>query len=113
MQRHYGWEMFRARFTADDLALVCRELRKRVKDGKRNIASLAFRFLVLDLDSFEELLAECRAVQRKPFTDSGKAAVLRATGRPDESPTPPAQSAGVTLERSKLAAQLREFKKTL
>lgn len=115
MQRHYAWEAFRTRgFTDDDLTLVCRTLRKRVKKGFRQIASLSFRFLVEDLDSFEELLAECRALQRRPTPmHVNKADVLRATGRSAEPTLPEPVSAATALERTDLAQRLNQFKKKL
>jgi len=112
VSRHFLWEAFLARgFTADDLTVVCRNLRRQISNGDRRMACLRFTVLIGELDTFEELLAEFRALQRKPKFAPGKAQVLRDTGREDEPTQPDAQRAGVSLERSKLSEQLNEWKK--
>jgi hypothetical protein len=114
VSRHILWEAFLARgFTTNDLTLVCRSLRRQISNGDRRMACLRFTTLIGDVDNFEELLAEFRALQRKPTYAPGKAQVLRATGRESEPKQSDAQKAQTLLERTQLAERLREWKKQL
>lgn len=112
MQRIYFWEMFLAReFTQTDLELVCRGMRKLVKDKKRGMTCLSFHRLIADLENFEELLAEYRALARRPKINRHRAEVLRATGRPVEDKSKPAQPVGSIVSRLLLADGLRKYRK--
>lgn len=114
MGRRYFWEVFLQRgFTMDDLILVCRNLRRQVKDGRRNMGCLFFTRLLGDLDVFEEFLAEFRALQRKPRFPIGKAQVLNDTRRKAEPATSPPRKARDVLKGLQIADQLRQFRNKL
>lgn len=114
MFRLLSWEAFIKRgFTADDLRVVCKSLRREVDRGKRGYGSLSFHLLVGDLEYFEERLAEIRALQRKSKFSWGKADVLRATGREGEPKQAEAKPAKDVVEGLKIAEKLRNFKNEL
>lgn len=73
-------------FTEADLELVIRFLRNEIKKGERKPACLKFRNMICNPDYFEDDLQDARGWARRPVVDSGKASLLRATGRPE---TPP------------------------
>lgn len=97
--REQDWLLWLKRgFTADDLRLMVSHLRREIQAGRRNEGCLKFRNLIVNVDFFEEDLAELRARQRpRPAMDPAKASVLRATGRHDVEPTKDARSAADIL----------------
>lgn len=115
MSQHFRFEQWLARgFTKDDLAIVIRYMRYRIRMGKREKESLLLRNLISNPDNFSEELSMARSWSRAPKGHTDKASVLKASGRPStvqEQPT--AVSAKAVLERTKLAAMLAEWKKTL
>jgi hypothetical protein len=114
MFRVLAWDAFTKRgFTNDDLRLVCKNLSKQVNKGKRSMGCMSFHRLIVDLDSFEELLAEFRALQRKPIFGWGKRDVLEATGRPAEPDPPQAKPAKDVIKGLGIAQKLRDFKDKL
>jgi hypothetical protein len=114
MFRVLAWDAFIKRgFSNDDLRLVCKSLRKQVDRGKRSFGSLSFHRLIVDLDNFEELLAEFRALQRKPVFGWGKMEALKSTGRPVEPESPPAKPAKDVIKGLGIAQKLRDFKDKL
>lgn len=114
MSVHFMWETWLFnKFTKDDLALVIRYMRYRIRVGKREKESLLLRNLISNPDNFSEELSMSRAWARAPKGHIDKASVLKASGRPSVATEPTAVSAKVVLERPKLAAMLAEWKKTL
>ena len=111
--RMYQWEVFLFRkFTLADLVVVCQGMKRQVTAKRRLMACLSFHRLIGDLENFEELLAEYRALGRAPKLDHGKAEVLRATGR---TANPPHKEARSTKEiiRADLTDKFAQLKKTL
>lgn len=113
MQRIYVWEAFLARFKEEDLSYLLRKLNRDIKSGKKGSYSISFRILLGNLDLFEELLAEYRALERKPRYAAGKVDVLKATGRESEPKQADAKPAGTVIEGLKIAQQLRDFREKL
>lgn len=111
MHREAVWFDYLRRFTADDLRTVVRHLKQQAKQG-RAARSLKFRSLIVNLDYFEEDLAEARAVARgtNPYTD--RDSVLAATGRIDTN-TPLPRSAHQILAAMKAAQEFSRLKETL
>ncbi len=68
------YEFIKAGHTKEELATVIAHIKKRIKEKRRGIESLGFRNLIINLDLFQELLAEAKAENRKME--------LQATGRP-------------------------------
>lgn len=110
LNRHYFWEAFATRFTVDDLTLVCRNLKRQVKDGRRRLGCMSFTRLIADLETFEEHLAEFRALQRRVKVNPNRAEVLRATGRSAEPNLPEARTAGNVI-RKDLSEKFKQLKK--
>lgn len=87
--REQGWHAFiRAGFTEADLREVVVWLRARIKIGKRDIGSLRFSSLILNLDRFDEELGLCRAERRnlRPAATPKQRVIEQA--RPTVSPGP-------------------------
>ena len=113
MDRERMWfEWCRRGFTADDLCAVIAHIRQGIKTGKRNPGALKFSNLIGNLDYFEEDLALIRATRRTPRPELGRAAVLRATGRPPAAAPPPAKKVDEILA-SPAFKKFCELKKTL
>lgn len=105
IQRLYQWEFWVAKgYNAHDLHTVIAHIKKRIFQKRRYPESLAFRNLIGNTDRFAEDLAEARA-ENRGRVDPGKAAVLRATGRPVREHSH-AQPAKEVVER--LLADLRK-----
>jgi hypothetical protein len=93
MAREHEWfEWLKRGFTQRDLRDLVAHLRQEIRAGRRNPGCLKFRNLVVNLDYFEEDLAEARARSRVQKVDPGRSDVLRATGRPAGPPPKPARS---------------------
>lgn len=113
--RRYPWELFSLRFTEADLRLVIRWIQGRQRLNKP-ARSLLFRSFIAgpsSLDEFEEDMCQARAEQRTVRVNPAKAQVLRATCRSADPEQNKVESAKDAFERTKLAAQLAEWKKTL
>jgi hypothetical protein len=87
--------------TPEDVRSVFPERKRLVSkgaaNGGRHAACLSLRNWIQDEEEIANLLDEChelRARKRVRVMDSGKADVLRATGRPTEVPSEPAKQAG-------------------
>lgn len=101
-------------FTENDLELVVKYLKSKISKGERKPACVYFRNLIESPDWFQEARTDARAAGRLPKVNIGKQSVLRATGRLSQAQEQPtAVSAKAVLERPKLAAMLKEWKKTL
>lgn len=75
--------LFLKKFDADDLALVVKHIKKRYAEKPEYIAQmLRFKFLIVQLDRFAELLAEAQAASPRGLTNRDK--VLMASGREPE-----------------------------
>lgn len=75
--------LFLKQFTEDDLTKVAKHIRTRYEDNEGIMLSmLKFSFLVRQLDTFGELLAEAKAMGARKVSERDK--VLQSTGRPGE-----------------------------
>jgi hypothetical protein len=122
MAREHEWYHWIKRgFEERDLRDLVAFLRTEIRAGRRNPGALKFRNLIVNLDYFEEDLAEARATARQPKIDRGRAEALRATGRPAAPPTPPARDAGAIAQHiatdpaaaSKAFEDFKRFKESL
>jgi hypothetical protein len=114
MLRHFQWQAFVARgFTADDLTLVLVNLRRYIQQHRLGRGCLSFHRLIGDLETFEEYLAEFRALRRKGSYCKQKQQALRATGRPDEPAPNPPKSAKQVLERADLTKAFADLRKKI
>lgn len=115
LQRVFCWESWLSHgWTEADLRLVVTTLRRKCEKGERwACSSLLFSRLIRDTDRFEELLSEFRAMARTKRTESGKASVLRATGRPTEPPDPGPKSAEQVMRESEALKKLLETRDNL
>lgn len=113
VSQYWIWEAFIARgHTSADLRDVLKALKRGIGKQERRPGCLRFSTLIGDLEHFAEELALARRVVRpKPAYPVAKAQVLRATGRSDEPPSPPAQSAAAIIEGIKLADMLSAWRK--
>lgn len=112
MARLSTWEMFvAAGHTDKDLRLVLEHVRRLNRQGMNY--SLGFRNRIQDLDSFGELLAEAKALARKPKYAPDKARVLRRTGRPDEPDQPAARTPEQIMRDSAALKAFSDFGKNL
>lgn len=88
MYQHYALEHFiHEGFTADDMELVCKFLNNELKGPNRmrlTLACLKFANLVENIPAFQDHLALAKAVERVRKPDTGREAVLKATGRKSE-----------------------------
>lgn len=110
LQRHHAWEVwFLAGFKAEDLTLVVKGIKHEITKGRRFTASFRFRNLIEDIAKFEDDLQQFKAEARVKRPDYGLVEVFKATGRSAEKSTD-AISAAQALERTKLAASLRQWK---
>lgn len=92
--RERAWHEFhKAGFTAEDLRLVIRHLKKKIKDKERNPGALKFSNLIERPEAFEEELGLAKAEQRnaKP-APTPKERVVQAF-RPAAAPAAPSQTA--------------------
>lgn len=111
MSNHFAWETWLFnKFTKDDLALVIRYMRYRIRMGKREKESLLLRNLISNPDEFSENLSMARSWSRAPKGHTDKSGVLKASGRPRAAQEQPAAvSAKTVLERPKLAEMLKQW----
>lgn len=87
MAREHEWFTWCQRgFNSDDLACLVAHLKREIKAGKRNAGSLKWRNLIVNVDWFEEDLAEARAMARQQLSPRDMA--LKAPGRPVEASRP-------------------------
>ncbi len=95
-------------FNEADLVQVLRYLRKQVKAGQRKPASMLFRNLIEYPENFEqELCLSKEAIINGKRSESPKAAILRATGRPTQ-PEQPARPVGQVIRNDKAFEAFRE-----
>lgn len=117
--RMSAWQEFiRRGFTVDDIRLVVHEIRRGIPSGARNEGALKFRNLIVNIDGFEEDLAEARAnmrSRRPPMTEKDK--ILKQTGRAVET-TGTARTVGTVIaslspEGQKAAEEFSKLKHSL
>lgn len=114
ISNHFVWEMFLSRsYTESDLKLVTDYIWRRIKAGKRGREAFRFSALIGNLDNFNEELAlatsQLNIAQKeasRPKVAPAKAAVLRATFRPEDAPK--ASPEQVKVHVAKLLAEFRE-----
>ena len=102
LNRMWAWEAWIAKgWTETDLRLVMGHLKRRSSAApvwaKMN---MMFTKFVADPERFEELLSEARAIARVPKVEPEKAAVLRATHRPNEPEPNKAKTADQIMRES-------------
>jgi hypothetical protein len=99
MARESDWFLYLKKgFDQDDLRLVIAHLKKGIQSGARNPGALKFRNLIVQLDYFEEDLAQARAEARIKKPDRARASILKSSNRGDEIPTKDPVKAGTVLE---------------
>lgn len=104
------WNVWRSRkWTIDDLRFLIRYLRGKIRRGERNHGCLKFSNLIKDVERFAEDLAMARAETRNAPVRDARSEILAATGRKSVVDTGPI-TAAIALERTKMAAMLREWK---
>jgi hypothetical protein len=104
------WHVWKRGIRAKDITDLIAENRRRVRFGIP-ARSLTFRNFVGSPDFLEEDLAELRARERTPKRDPAKAAVLRATGRPEAPEPPQGKPVGEVLSGEEMARRLAEWRK--
>lgn len=97
-------------YTEADLSTVVKHRQAGIRKGERREASLLPRNLIRDVDAFAEDLSMARASLRGPKINAGRAATLRATGRPDVGPSRDCAPAATILEQTKLARDLKAWR---
>ena len=115
------FDWLRMGWTEGDLAVVVGYVKRCIARNERgfNYGTLKFGSLVGQVDRFEELLAEARAVGRGRGGDQARAAVLRESGRGEAEIRNPkseirsagAIAAGVISDPGRAAAALEELRK--
>jgi hypothetical protein len=114
MAREQEWVTWiQAGHTAEDLRLVVAHLKRGIREGERRPGALKFRNLIGQVDYFEEDLAMAKALARKAHVDSGRAAVLRATGRPAAAPSQEARQVGDVMAAEKAFEDFKRLKEML
>lgn len=109
--REMVWfEVWRRGIRAADVRDLIAENRRRTKLGIP-ARSLLFRNFAGSPDFMEEDLAELRAQKRVPRRDPARAAVLRATGRPEAPEPPQGRPVGAVLSGEEMARRLKEWRK--
>jgi len=85
MHKLGAWEVWLTHgWTQEDLVLVIRALKAKVKAGQKWPSCLNFRKLIVDTEAFEEELCEARARSRTRRVDPARERVLRCTARSAE-----------------------------
>lgn len=115
MNQLWAWEKFCLRFTDDDLRLVIRFIRDKLRDRKP-ARSFTFRNFIAgpnSLDFFDEDLQEARARYKFKPIDSGKVSVLKASGRavPEQRTVMPVVQ--VMEQHALMSQMLKGFAETL
>ena len=114
------FDWLRMGWTEGDLAVVVGYVKRCISRNERgfNYGTLKFGSLIGQVDKFEEILAEARAVGRKPEGRNPRAEILRATGRGGETsniehPTSNIQQVIERMESDpgRAAAALEELRK--
>lgn len=93
--------LFQKKFSEEDLTKVAKHIRTRYEEKPEIMLSmLKFSYLIRQLDTFGELLAEAQAMSHRNRKPSERDKTLMATGRPAEAVAEtPARSAGEVLRR--------------
>lgn len=87
MQRIYQWEAWGVSgWTRDDLALVIRHLKEKIRRGQKTISCLRFGYLIGNTEWFGEDLGEAQAVAKNQVRHTPRESVLRATCRETQMP---------------------------
>lgn len=112
LPRIWAWERFMANHTENDLRLVVRHLRNKIRLGRKWSTCLLFSNLIQNEENFTEALGEARSIQRAPKPHAADSA-LRATGRPPMAKETTARSAAQILEAEKAFQELVKLRKSL
>ncbi len=105
-ERHW-YEALKMGMTPDDVRLVVRHRKQRIKAGVRHEESLKIRNIAGSEDAIAESLEEVAAIKAKTRVNvfpKGKAEVLRATGRPDEPEQTPSKPISEYIEALRKSA---------
>lgn len=114
MRRLWNWEQFCLKFSDDDLRIVIKFIKDKVRMGKP-ARSFTFRNFIGGPESisfFEEDLAEAKARNRATRKDPERTAVLRATGR-EENHTRPARTSADVIAGDLALQQFIQLKEAL
>lgn len=109
MWRERCWFEWSRKFTEADLKLVIAHIKSTIENPTIRLRMLSFRYLISQLDNFEEYLAQAKALQRPVKTERQK--LIEVWGKPE--PEPQAVHVSVALERTKLAMMLKEWQQSL
>jgi hypothetical protein len=105
----YLWEK---KFCPDDLRLVAGHIKRRyMADHDIMVAMLRWTKLFRHLDYFSELLAEAKAMQKKPATERQK--VLADAGRPEQAKDKPAVHVGKILRGEEFLEAMRKLRESI
>lgn len=110
------WERWLyAGFKPNDLSLVIRYIKARVRSGKRQRESFKFMTLIGDTDKFADdlCMARAEARQKQGKFDPGKAGVLKSTGRQEKPLKDTAKTAYQIIQESKALEDFRKFRDSL
>ncbi len=108
MARHErGWrDALACGLTPDCVRLVVKARQARIRAGVRHDECLLFRNIAGSEEAIADVLEEAAAIRAKlrvKVVPAGKAAVLRATGRPAEPETGPARPMAEVIEAMRKA----------
>jgi hypothetical protein len=112
--RRFAWErwMFR-KWNKEDLFVVVRHLKTKIRNGQKWPSCLSFNRLIGDEDAFEEQLAEARALARTPKPHPARQEVKSNGKLVKLTPETPARSAADILAADKAFAAFRDLRKSL
>ena len=110
MQRHErGWyDALKYGMTPDDVKLVIKNRQARIKIGVRRDECILWRNIAGSEDAISDVIEEAaslRARMRIKVIPSGKAEVLKATGRPTELEQSSSKPIGDYIKEMRIAAQ--------
>lgn len=112
IQMRYKWERWLfEKYTLDDLSLVIKYLKRKIKQNKRELASLAPRNLIEDTERFADdlVLARAESINKEARGDENRRSVLEATSRTVESQKS-VRSAGKIMDGPTMATLLKQWR---
>ena len=114
MSRHYQWNAWKAQgWTEDDLLLVIKNIKNKIRMGRKWDSALRFSKLIGDTESFGEELCEARALARVPKVDKAKESVLKATGRTNETSSDTVRTAAQVIKGAEELQKLLKLRDSL